>query len=293
MAAKNRRSNRDVWAGPRRVLLWLGGKLRTGAAAMGVRGALLVALGVVVVWGTYAATARVGRMPRFRVYPARIRAKAPAWCAADLAAVRFPRQSYSIFDPSLTREVAQAYIASPWVRAVVRVEKHFPNRLSVELELRRPAAFVRLPGACHAVDGEAVYLPLDYHQWDHDGSPLPLVFGVRSGPPVAGSRWADRRVTAAAALLRTLAADPAVLREIHVVDVANLEGDIDPLRSEILLYTRGRVRVNWGRPPDTGKFGEPPAAEKLARLRRCLARPLSRGANIDLRFPDDAAIARP
>ena len=281
------------WARARGAALWVGEHLRTGAAAVGLRGGALIAAAVVVLWGLHAAREQIGRLPRFRVYPARFRAKAPAWCADDLGAVRFARDSYSIFDPALTREVAAAYARCPWVADVARVEKRFPTELRVELELREPAAFVRLPDGCHAIDVHAIPLPLDYRRWDHAARPLPLVFGVRSDPPPPGTRWADRRVTAAACVLATLATDPSVLQHIHVVDVANLEGDIDPLRSEILLYTRQRVRINWGRPPDTRKFGEPPARAKLVRLRRFLAQPLAGSPSIDLRFPDDTELARP
>lgn len=292
MAAR-RKAKGGRWAGARDGARWVARHLRTGIAALGLRGGLLIAAGVVALWGLGAARARVGRMPRYRVYPSRFRARAPAWCADDLAAVQFPRRSYSIFDPALTRDVAAAYETCPWVAHVVRVEKRFPNELRVELELRQPAAFVRLPAACHPIDAHAVHLPLPYRRWDHANRPLPLVFGVQSDPPPPGMRWADRRVTAAASVLATLSRDPTVLRQIHVVDVANLEGDIDPLRSEILLFTRQRVRINWGRPPDTQKFGEPPAHEKLVRLRRFLAQPIRGAASIDLRFPDDTELARP
>ena len=291
--SKNKKIRDGKWPWARDTARWLAAKTRTGMAALGLRGALVAALALAALWGIYVAKGAVGQMPRFRVYPGRFRAKAPDWCADDLAAVEFPSTSYSILDPRLTREVAETYLASPWVAAVASVEKRFPNELRVELELRKPAAFVRLPRACPAIDAQAVHLPLDHRRWDHDGKPLPLIFGVKTGPPSPGARWADRRVAAAASVLRILGADPAVLRRVHVIDVANLEGDIDPLRSEILLFTRRRVRINWGRPPDTTKFGEPPAAEKLARLRRCLATPLTRASNIDLRFPDNEEVARP
>lgn len=292
MAAKRKPTGKR-WPRLRAAARWVGERLRTGATAIGVRGAMLIAAAIAAMWGLHWTRERVGRMPRYRVYPARIRAKAPEWCASDLAAVQFKRDSYSIFDPALTREVAETYAQCPWVANVARIEKRFPNELRVELELRRPAAFVRLPGAHHAIDVRAIHLPLDYLRWDHASLPLPLVFGVKSAPPPPGTRWADRRVTAAASVLTTLACDPMVLRHIYVIDVANLEGDVDPLRSEILLFTRQRVRINWGRPPDTRKFGEPAAHEKLARLRRLLAQPLGGWASIDLRFPDSTELARP
>jgi hypothetical protein len=273
-------------------------KVRTGVLAVGLRGAVLVALAVGAIWGIYLARRTVGRQPRFRVYPARFRAEAPPWCADDLAKVAFPRESYSIFDPALTREVAEAYRASSWVAAVRRVEKRLPNELVVELDLREPAAFVRLSRGHYAIDAQAIYLPLDYRRWDHQSAPLPAIYGVESKPPQPGHAWNDPHVEAAAAVIRALAGDESVLDKIAIVDVTNLTGKINPRDSKINLFTRRwghRVVVRWGRSPDDAKSMEPSAAEKLAMLRRRLARPLdfAGGASyIDLRFPDSGAVAR-
>ena len=293
MAAKRKKAAGERLPRLRTAARWLADHLRTGAMAIGIRGGLLIGLAAACLIGTQVAKGRVGSMRHFRVYPSRFRAKAPEWCAADLATVAFPRDSYSIFDPALTREVAEAYLKSPWVASVARVEKRFPNELRVQLELRRPVAFVRLPQDCYAIDSEAVSLPLDYRRWDHAAEALPLVYGVDSDPPRPGTRWADRRVRAAVSVLEALATDPAVLKQVHIINVANLDGDIDPLRSEVLLYTRRRVAVDWGRPPDTRKFGEPPAHEKVAHLRRELDGGPGPTARIDCRFLSGEAVARP
>ncbi|MFP4055279.1 MAG: cell division protein FtsQ/DivIB [Candidatus Brocadiia bacterium] len=295
MCARNRKLARSRRERLRRAAQWVGGRMRTGLAAVGLRGFLVAVLVAAALAGVRVARREVGQRRKFRVYPHQFRARAPAWCADDLAEVRFPRSSYSIFDPRLTREVAEAYLASPWVVAVTKVEKRFPNILRVELELRHPAALVRRPEGDYPIDPRGVRLPLGPHQRDHLSHPLPLIFGARSEPPSAGQQWAGRGVRAAVAVLGALAAEPDILRQIYLVDVSNLDGEIDPLRSEVLLFTTGRVRILWGRPPDTTKCGEPPVEDKMARLRRELANPLAladSGATINLRFPDDDAIAR-
>lgn len=294
MAARNKKVKERKWPGLRYVAGRIAALLRTGLVAIGVRGALLGALIVAALWGIHLARCEVARMPRYTVYPAHFRAQAPPWCAEDIQGVRFPQESYSILDPALTHDVAQAYLACPWVKAVRHVRKRFPNGLSVDIELRQPAAFVRLPEACCAIDDEGVRLPLDYTEWDHERRPLPLVFGVKHQPPQPGRRWRDPGAQAAVSVLNALAAEPTILGQMQFVDVGNLDGAVDPLRSEVLLFTRQRVRVEWGRPPNTTSFGEPPVARKLARLRQWLSRPLALaggGSHIDLRFPDDEALA--
>ena len=289
MAAKNRKIS-GGWPGLRGALGWLLAKTKTGLLAMGIQGAIVAVVFVASIIGVRAARREVTRLPEFSVFPARLRTEAPPWCAGSLGQVAFPREVYSIFDPQLTRDVAQAYLGSPWVKAVRRVAKRYPNELEIELDLRQPAAFVRLPDACHAIDADGIVLPLDYPKWDHELRPLPLIFGVKTSPPAPGQRWADAGTLAALSVLGVLSAEPALLKQVHFVDVSNLDGVIDSQRSEVLLFTRRRVRVAWGRPANTTKFGEPSIPCKLARLRRYLSRPaaLSDGASsIDLRFPED------
>ncbi len=295
MGAKNKKISEGGWPGLRGSVRWLAGRLKQGVLSLGIQGAIAVVLIAAAAVGVAFARRHVARMPQYRVYPAQLRAQAPPWCADELEKVTFPREYYSIFDSRLTRDVAEAYLASPWVKAVRRVEKRFPNQLDIELDLREPAAFVRLPEASYAVDPEGIHLPLAYERWDHDQRPLPLIFGVKTEPPAPGKRWGDPGALAALAVLQALAAEPTILRQVHFVDVSNLDGVIDPQRSEVLLFTRRRVRVAWGRAPNSTAFGEPSVACKLARLRRYLSRPsaLSDGTgSIDLRFPgDDEALA--
>ena len=296
MGAKNKKLREGGWPGFRGALKWLAGRAGTGILSLGIQGAVVAALVVAGAVGLHFARRAAARMPQYTVYPGQLRAQAPPWCAADLEKLSFPREAYSIFDSALTRDVAEAYLASPWVKAVRRVEKRFPNHLDVALDLREPAAFVRLPDASYAVDADGVCLPLAYERWDHEQRPLPLVFGVKTEPPAPGKRWTDPGTAAALSVLQALAAEPTLLRQVHFVDVSNLEGVIDTQRSEVLLFTRRRVRVAWGRPPNTTRFGEPSVPCKLARLRRFLSRPaaLSEGASsIDLRFPEEDAAQPP
>lgn len=294
MCARNRKVSKGRLARAREAAQWVGEKLRTGLLAIGLRGGALIALAAAALWGMAVAQKAVGEKPKYRVYPRRFRAQAPPWCADDLAEVQFPRESYSIFDPHLTREVAQAYAQSCWVKAVRRVEKHLPNKLVVELDLRQPAAFVRLASDRAAIDGEGIYLPLNYRRWDHQARPLPTIYGVEGEPPEPGQVWSDPRVAAATAVLRVLAAQPEVLEQIGIVDVTNLHGEINPRESEINLFTRRwghRVVVRWGASPDDRKSMEPSPRKKFDALRRCLEKSLTGGSSIDLRFPNSSALA--
>ena len=293
MGSKNKKLKEEGWTGFRGALKWLARKATTGILSLGIQGAVVVALLVAAAIGVSLARRQAGRMPQFAIHPAQFRAQAPAWCGEDLEKVEFPHECYSVFDASLTRDVATAYLASPWVKAVRRVEKRFPNHLTVELDLREPTAFVRLPDTSHAVDPDGVCLPLAYEKWDHEQRPLPLIFGVKSQPPEPGKRWSDPGTHAALSVLQALATEPTLYRQVHFVDVSNLDGVIDPQRSEVLLFTRRRVRVAWGRPPNTTRFGEPSVPCKLARLRRYLSQPAALaegGASVDLRFPEEDAV---
>jgi len=294
MCAKNRKITGARWERLRDAAAWVRDRFRSGVAAVGFRGFLLIAVFGAALWGIEVARREAGRQRSFRIYPECFKAEGPSWCAQDLANVEFPRRYYSVFDSNVTREVADVYLACPWVASVERIEKRFPNQLRVELTLREPVAFIRLPGGFRTLDADGYVLPIDHNSWDHQRQPLPVIQGVTSGAPKPGEPWGDRRVGAGLSVVAALAREPQVLRCIQTVDVSNLDGELDPLRSEITLYSRRNVTILWGRPPDTKKFGEPSVADKLARLRRCMARPLmlAGGAQIDLRFPELEAVAR-
>ena len=307
MCARNRKVSQSRWAAVRDTGRWAADKLRTGVVAIGLRGGALIALAVLALVGICLARAAVGRDRHYRVYPARFKVRAPAWCADALARITFPRDSYSIYDPALIRDVAEAYKSSPWVAAVRSVEKRLPNELTIRLELRQPVAFIQTglaeasessPPTEHryAVDSRAVVLPLGYRAWDHRRHPVPTVYGVEGQPPEPGRSWRERHVAAALAVIQALAADPDVLDQIGMIDVSNLDGDANPRDSEIVLYTRKYGRrgiIRWGAPPNDSDTMEPSPSKKLAKLRRHLAHPLATdGASyLDLRFPDRDTVA--
>jgi len=295
MCARNRKLPKGKkWVRTRLALQWLSEKTRYGVMAFGLRSGALILLVVTAGIGAHVARERVGRMPDYRVYPDRIKFKGvPAWCADAMAKITFKKRSYSIFDPDLTRDVAEAYAASPWVEKVVRVDKYYPNGLQAEFVWRQPVAFVHFPEGNYAVDAQGVILPVEYAPWVRQRGHLPLVYGVASQPPAHGKRWGDRHVAAAIAVLRAVSVEPKILKDIYIVDVRNLGGEKDPSAAEILLTTHGHVPVKWGRSPTTTKYGEPSVKAKMARLRRCLLDPrhkVGRGSTIDLRYLGDEGV---
>ena len=293
MCARNRKVSKDKWAALRAAASWLAAKVRTGLLAVGLRGALLLLVAAACLWGIGLATRHVGSMRRFRIDGAHLRAEAPPWCADDLARIRLPEESYSIFDPRLTHDAAEAYRASPWVLDVRRIEKRLPDQLVVELDLRRPVAVVQTPDGTRTVDAQAVVLPLNLCLWEQDQPPLPRIAGVASEPPEPGSHWADARLDAALAVRAAVADDPALLDRLHTIDVRNVAGERSRHESEIVLFTHDSVRVAWGRAPNAKNSAtEIPVPEKLATLRRRLDDSHARSTTIDLRFRVARTFAR-
>ncbi|HPD15748.1 MAG TPA: hypothetical protein PLE19_12405, partial [Planctomycetota bacterium] len=109
MGARNKKIKEGAWPGLRGSLGWLAAKMRLGILSLGLQGALVVALVIAAFLGIRLARGQAARLPQFCVYPAQLRAQAPPWCAPQLEQVQFPRDCYSIFDPHLTRDVAEAY----------------------------------------------------------------------------------------------------------------------------------------------------------------------------------------
>ncbi len=186
----------------------------------------------------------------------------------------------SILDPALAQRVAEAFALHPWVEEVVRVQKHHPAHVSVEIKYRRPACMVRVSGrlfptgpgdeqiadGLYPVDAKGIFLPPD------DFSPIeaaryPRLVGTNSipvGPP--GTRWGDTAVQEGARVAAVLVDD------WRRFDIERIEPAVDVRRnSDILrfdLITNNGTRIRWGSAPQDGPAGEAVTQEKLRQLDR-------------------------
>ncbi|MBI3097169.1 MAG: hypothetical protein HYY93_02835 [Planctomycetes bacterium] len=198
----------------------------------------------------------------------------PGWAAEglDFSLMPAPKGKMSLLDPNLVEVVAEYYQRSPWVAEVRSVEKLYPNRVRVTVDLRRPAAAVALDRGVALVDADGVRLPGLYPRVPPALGTLPTIYGAIGSPAPAGTKWMDRAVsnglTVAAALAEYRLSDAC---PISVIDVRNAGGRRDPRQAEIVLWTPARIPIHWGRPPDTVKYGEVSVAQKMENLRRVLA----------------------
>lgn len=167
---------------------------------------------------------------------------------------------------------------SPWVLAVDRVDRAYPNRLTVHLAYRRPAALLRIGGAEVILDRDGVVLPED--DLNRDAAPLVNLLDVVP---------ADTDPS-------TLEALPGKLFKIHdlepgkgdpISDAARLAGffvDRDAVGTDAgaklavkAIHGRGRhyfvetttaTMILWGQAPGSESPGDPKAGEKWALLEK-------------------------
>ncbi len=197
----------------------------------------------------------------------------PSWAVAAADDPRpvpfpFPGKVCSLRTPDLPRRLAAFYEASPWVDHVEKIEVRLPNQVKVRLVVREPVVAVKWGETHYLVDKKGVRLPGQYA--DLAGVPYELfrVSGVQASLPKPGERWADAGIPAGVAVAAALR-DGGVDAELAIdsIDVANVDGRLDPNRSEIVLHTGERTAIEWGRSPWTKKFGEPTMDSKLENLR--------------------------
>jgi len=257
---------------------------------------LAMVLLVGVVGGPYLAwrrlKPRILNAPEYRVSPEQVEmTPAPAWIHSDIRAEVFRDPSLdgplSLADDNLTEQIANAFSVHPWVAKVTRVTKRHPaatNLAAVKVELvyRQPVCMVEVAGGVLAVDADGVVLPSE------DFSPIeatryPRLVGADpkpAGPP--GRRWADAKVVGGAEIAAALSPVWEVMRLKQIVPLAantaagateNDASESDRRAREPIfaLVTRSGTRILWGYAPGANMLGEPPAAEKVARLRRYLA----------------------
>lgn len=214
----------------------------------------------------------------------------PAWIHTDLRSAAFrlacpDQKSRSILDDQLVERVRAVFTLEPWVAKVRSVQKSHPPKLKVDLEYRRPACMVEVPGGLFPVDSQGILLP----HAPHDFSPLeanayPRLAGIDTLPSGAvGTRWGDPRVVGGAEIAAVLIdqwqkLQLQLIRPLPRSDAA--PSDI----TAYCLFTNGGTRILWGLPPGVPSSAEPPAAEKINRLKTYAE---SHGSLDGQRFPHE------
>jgi hypothetical protein len=185
----------------------------------------------------------------------------------------------SILDEESARRLRDGLCTVPWIRAVA-IERVFPDRLRLRIDLRRPVLAVR--GAdgdplC-LVDADGVMLPWVDTQ-------LPVTFLHREGGPPSmarepGQRAADARVRAAAAVavewrdqLAPLVADCPALLEVDATNLGErwLRGPSYPeVRVKLRRSDGAGVIFAYDRPVDS-PLSRVPVRTKATVLGKILA----------------------
>ena len=154
----------------------------------------------------------------------------------------------SLLRGDLAERIGQELSNCPWVLEVEAVERQFPNRLSVRVNFRNPAAIVQFEGQNYLVDRQGFWLPGELYRlpadWDAQSTPCIVDAGLR-GSPCVGQRWGWPRIAAGAMLTEFLREkglfDKLALRAVDVSHVG--KGGTKP---EIVLICNNGAHVRWG-----------------------------------------------
>ena len=163
-----------------------------------------------------------------------------------------------------------------WVRSIDRIEKRYPNRLEIEFTLREPIALVESDQGLLLVDDDGVLVApaadagpyLARHELPllHARAPLRrAVLGAKLADP-----WLEEGLRVAQELAphaETLAARSLTIAVIDVSVQPNAGGRA---LTDVQLYTRDGLAIEWGRSAGSPRFGvlEPGVDAKIRGLLR-------------------------
>jgi len=184
---------------------------------------------------------------------------------------------HSVFRSDLAAITRDAYLASPWVRDVIRVRKVFPNRLDIDLQLREPFALVQHLGKYYVVDGDGMILDPRVYILTTDNlaalmPPVVVPDGVK-WPGAAGKFWSDPCVLEGLSMLRLCREQFAGRLAITQIAVSPEKGSggVTPVRAVLTL--EAGPRVDWGRTPTSPvSVAEIPPHQKTANLLAIVAK---------------------
>ena len=280
----------------------------TQGRGLGVALTLLSTTAVVI--GAYALWDNIGGEiltgPEYYVDPHDIQiTPPPRWVHSDVKGEVIENRRLNeplwIFDEGLAKRIADEFLLHPWVAEVVRVSKHHPAAIEVELTYRKPVAMIVTADESRLlpVDVYGVVLPRkDFSAVETER--YPRVAAVRSRPQgPLGEVWQDPIVLDGAKIGEALLDDWKQLRLAYIVPIEEdrkRSGRRDRLYA---LETRRGKRIVWGHVPGAETLGELNAEEKVAKLLRYVQkhRSLDEGASSvprlyrDDRHPDDPRTA--
>jgi hypothetical protein len=200
----------------------------------------------------------------------------------------------SLRDPQLVERVQQAFALHGWVARVARVRKHYPARIEVALEYRRPVAMVeatwRSQPSLYFIDEQSVLLPKEDagrsakdREEEYKNYVRISAGDVSAAGRMAGQPWGGAKI-AGAARLAALGRDR--WRDLGVQRIL-VSDDLNGL-ALYELETNGGQRVLWGHAPGAEVSQEPEASAKWTFLTEFVAKhgPLEKSAaekRLDLR----------
>lgn len=199
-------------------------------------------------------------------------------------------EKISLLDTDAAKKVAAALSANPMVKEVKSVERQFPDRVRVKMELREPVALVLRGNRYYMVDAEGTRLPGEFPSKSAVGLDLILVVYVRSTPPPAGKIWDDPAVVEASRLAGFLKGHGDLVEKARItaIDSSNIGGRRSPREPEITLLTADHTKIFWGRSVYTHNVTELSAEDKISNLEKVIEETgrLADKEYVDLRFAD-------
>ena len=247
---------------------------------------ILVCLGL----GTFFLWKRYG--PKVTKHPSKVLeptdlkiTQTPRWIKTDIKTDTMTRWSLdhrNVFDNEVPKEVGRAFEAHPWVRKVKYAAFKYPDSIVVDVDYRRPVAFVEIEagilerypeGGLLPIDDEGCHLPIeDFTSDDTLNYPIVKASGTFPQKTEPGTLWGDARISGAARIAEALGRhwNDIQLDWIEAPASTQVENAI-PESGAFVIYAKNGLPIIWGRPPGEEKAGEMKAEDKIARLLKIVA----------------------
>jgi hypothetical protein len=217
---------------------------------------------------------RIADQPEYVVLPENIDiTPPPPWIRSDvkLEALRAgDLTELSLLDRELTIKIARAFGMHNWVQDVVRVSKHHPARVEVQLEYRRPVAMVEVvvnnqPGLL-PIDVQGILLPPgDFSaEQARDYLRISVPDATPAGP--VGTPWGAPRIHGAARIAAVLQDH---WKKLGLYRIVQMPTEAASGRPRYLLATRHGAQIVWGPAPEPDDEAE--ARSAMAKVAHLLA----------------------
>lgn len=191
----------------------------------------------------------------------------PEWLKKELGTSRITiklQKGTNILASDCLKKIKDLIESQAIVKKVVKIKREFPNKLEIELEIRRPLFAIK-KDKYYLIDEDMVLVAIT------DSLPEfvegPYISGVKSPVVDIGQKWNPQEIKCAVEIVNLIRQNSTLSElDILAVDMSNFDARQDKYESHIVFILKNGAKILWGCAPEHDSVSVEQKIENLKKI---------------------------